>query len=329
MGEGLIRQAIEALRSRARSSVFEFDRRSVANLKRLFAGPLPWPPHDFAALTVARALGDALAMDPARGRRILKAAAAEGALPYVVIGDSHSRHLVRRSARDGRWLLPVHFLCTGSSAQGLANPTSLSGWNHRIAALLQALGEAEAPMPVLFEFGQVDVEFVFTFKRLSEGRRAFEPDAFADFVRGTVDSYLGFLEGAVPERLRPGATVASIFPPSLSDAAWRQGYINAHIADLHGEADAGALSARLRDIDIPAEAARTAQHRQFNDRLAAGAAARGFGFLDVFGPLVGDLGTVHRPYRGLAAGRDHHLSYGALARPVVEALWSAPGLRSG
>ncbi|OYX29785.1 MAG: hypothetical protein B7Y99_12590, partial [Caulobacterales bacterium 32-69-10] len=300
MARSPLRQVVEALRAQARSSAFEFDGRTLANLRRLFARPLPWPPHDFAALTVARALGDAMAMDPARGRRILKAAAAQGALPYVVIGDSHSRHLIRRSARDGRWLLPVHFLCTGSSARGLANPASLSGWNHRVAALLSELAEADSPIPVLFEFGQVDVEFVFTFKRLSEERRTFEPDAFSDFVRGTVDSYLGFLAGALPERLKPFATVVSIFPSSLSDAAWRQGYINAHIADLHGEANAVALSQRLRAIDIPHEAARTAQHRLFNAALAAGAAARGLRFLDIFSPLIGDLGTVHRPYRGLA-----------------------------
>jgi hypothetical protein len=237
-----------------------------------------------------------------------------GAAPVAVVGDSHSTHLVRRSLREGRWLLPLHLLCTGASARGLRNPTAAAGAGVRVKAFLAEL----PPMPTIFMFGQVDVEFVHAFKRLEAGEAAFDARAFDAFAAETVDRYIGFLAEALPPALKPQARVATIFPPALSDAAWRQGYVNAHIAELHGPADLAGLA----ELEIPSLLERTRLHGRFNETLAAAARAAGLAMLDVFTPLLTTRGTVRRAHLGRGRGANHHLGYAASRTPLVEAVWS-------
>lgn len=281
--------------------------------------PLPFP--DLGALAFAGVLADRLPQRPIRVRRLIAAARAEGGLPLAVVGDSHSTHLVRRSRREGRWLLPLHRLCTGASARGLANPESAAGAGAAVRAFLALLGET--PMPVLFKFGQVDLEFVFTFKRLERRAQAFEAAAFEAFAAETVERYLAFLVEATPAALKPHALVAGVFPPALSDAAWRQGYVNAHIADLHGPADSERLAARLAELEIPSLAERTRLHAGFNARLYAAARQAGFGVFDGFDSLLGPGGVLAPALLGRAGGANHHLGYRASRGPLVEQLWAA------
>jgi hypothetical protein len=115
--------------------------------------------------------------------------------------------------------------------------------------------------------------------------------------------------------------VRSLFPPALSDAAWRTGYINAHIIDIHGPAESGDLAQRLAGIEIPDLAARTVLHRQVNALLARAAAAAGFRVDDDFTPFLGSTGTVDPRWLGAAAGTDHHLDFHAVRAPLVDRLW--------
>ncbi|HTI67376.1 MAG TPA: hypothetical protein VL460_07505 [Caulobacteraceae bacterium] len=308
---------LEALRARARRSLYEYDGRTGRAIARVFADPLPVPLLDVAALAMAQELARALTLDPARVRRLLAAAQARGAVPVAVVGDSHSTHLVRRALRDGRWLLPLHLLCTGASARGLANPAAAAGAGAKVRELLAEL----PPMPTAFMFGQVDVEFVHAFKRLETGVGAFDADEFDAFAEETVGRYIALLAEASPKGLKPLVRVATIFPPALSDAAWRQGYVNAHIAHLHGPADLAGLG----ELQIPSLAQRTRLHARFNTRLAAAARAAEFGVLDLFEPLLGGKGTVKRSLLGRAQGANHHLGYGASRRPLVEAMWGMVG----
>lgn len=309
-----LERALEPLRARARASLYEYERRTGRALRRVFAGALPFPPFDLAAMAMAPELSRALALDPSRVRRLLADAHAHGAVPLAVVGDSHSTHLVRRSLRDGRWLLPLHLLCTGASARGLANPAALAGAGSRARAFL-----ADAPaMPVVFMFGQVDVEFVHAFKRLEAGAAPFDDAGFEAFADETVARYVGFLAEATPDRLKPQARIATIFPPALSDAAWRQGYVNAHIAHLHGPADMAGLGA----LEIPSLQHRTRLHARFNAKLARAARAAGFGVLDVFEPLLGTDGALKRSLLGRGRGANHHLGYAASRGALVDRLWS-------
>jgi hypothetical protein len=90
---------------------------------------------------------------------------------------------------------------------------------------------------------------VFVFKRIETGHHWFEPEAFDQFCRRSVFSYVGFLNDHFKHH---NVAVASIFPPTLSDEAWREGYVNAHIAATEGEP-----SAQLASTD-PLKAERVA-----------------------------------------------------------------------
>ena len=288
-------------------------------VRTAFQRPLALKPVDLAALEIARALAEALPEWPARVRGLVATMRGEGAAPIAIVGDSHSTHLVRRGWQGERWMLPLHRLCTGASARGLSNPEAAAGAGAKVRQFLDAL--ALTPMPVVFKFGQVDLEFVFTFKRLEAGEAAFDPDAFDAFAAETVDRYIAFLKDATPPGLRARAHVAGVFPPALSDKAWRQGYVNAHIADLHGPADRRALTERLAKLELPSLEERTKLHNAFNARLFGAASAAGFGVMFGFKALLGPDGVAAPEHLGKAQGGNHHLGYAATRGPVLEQLW--------
>lgn len=260
----------------------------------------------------------ALAADPARALALIAALQARGACPVLIAGDSHSRLYVQRDRRGRRWLLPLHHLATGASARGLARADSRSGEGERLRGLLAGASAAGAAFPVLLVFGQVDAEFVFTFKRLEQDPPADHDDAaFEAFCRETAGAYAAFAAS-----LPRAATLAAIFPPALSDEAWRQGYLNAHIAHQHTTLDVADLAERLGATRVEGQAARTAQHRAFNGHLRAAAQARDLDILDAFGDLLDPDGVAGRDRLGPAAGRDHHLDVEAVRPALVTRLWT-------
>ncbi len=274
-----------------------------------------------AWMAASERLAEQLAVgDPLTTDRLAGAVRAGGA-PYAVVGDSHSRILVRRDRRGRDWLLPVHRLLTGASARGLGSADSRSGAGEQlrrdIAPLLRV-----APR-VLLMFGQVDVEFVHPYRRFQSGRMAFDPAEMSAFIAETVERYVEVLAGLVAPADRHRIDLVSILPPALSDGAWRQGYRNAHIAWLHGEAD-GRID--LAGLEIPPVALRAETHADFNAHLAQAAATLGFGYLDLFSPLMAGP-TVDPVFLGPMAGGDHHLDHHRTRQVVLERLW--PLLRGG
>lgn len=253
--------------------------------------------------------GDRLAAD-----RLVRAAKGR-ATPYAVVGDSHSRILVRRDHRQGAWLLPIHRLFTGASARGLGVAGSRSGAGERMRHDVEAL-LAFAPR-ILLMFGQIDVEFVHPYRRFENGRLAFDPAEMTAFVDETIERYAKVLAGLVAPADRARIDLVSILPPALSDTAWREGYRNAHIAAQHGPAD-GRIE--LDGLEIPAAPVRTQAHAAFNARLAEVAATLGYGYLDLFTPLMA-ADAVEPRYLGPAAGADHHLDYHATRSVALERLW--------
>ena|GEM_PF-1914197 len=252
----------------------------------------------------------------------LRALAGEGARPHAVIGDSHSRLLVRRARRaDGAWLTPLWWLETGASARGLGRSDARSGAGQRVRVAIDTALAATPTAPVFVKFGQVDVEFVQVFKRLERGQKGFDADVFKHFVDETIGRYVTFLAGATAPADRARVHVCSLFPPTLSDAAWRTGYINAHIIDLHGPAGERDLASALEGLEMPDLAARTVLHADFNAALADAASAQGLAFSDNMTAFLGADGVVEPRYVGPAAGQDHHLDFHASRAPMVDCLW--------
>ena len=212
--------------------------------------------------------------------------------PYLLIGDSHSLCSCIVGGSMSRPIIPIHVLCTAGSAAGLNNPASRSGYRRELSGLADALRASDGcrGLPILLQFGQVDVEFVSVFQRIARSEADFDRARFEAFCEKTVDAYGAFLAG--PFAGLGGLHAFSIFPPALADEAWAEGYVNAHVALLEGDRHADEIAALVRSIAIPTLAERTALHRRFNEHLDAMCRTRQLSFIDLFDRFIGRDGTI-------------------------------------
>lgn len=247
---------------------------------------------------------------------------AAGALPYVVLGDSHSHCYSKPLIHDDLLLAPIHMLCSGGSALGLANAKSRSGYGTAIRAFFsrQAAQAEQSTVRYLFKFGQVDAEFVSVFRRIQDRQTRFVLGDFEQFARDSVARYETFLASVLeifpyPERIK----VCGIFPPALADATWRTGYVNAHIAFLETGQQVASLAKAVRDLEIPDLLTRTHMHALYNGLLQVACARLGLVFINDFTPLLSGAGVVERVWTGGNQGNDHHLSPEVLG-PIIGAL---------
>ena len=240
-----------------------------------------------------------------------------GAAPFFVIGDSHS-HAYRRYGTAGRtWWAPVPLLCTAGSAMGLTRPSSRTGYGPKILRWAERNSSgAGQRYPVLVKFGQVDIEFVWNFRRIRDKAVAFSRSAFDGFAEQVLAEYFAFLDALASRIGSARLHVCSIFPPALNDASWKEGYVNGHVGQLEGDRSLEALAEGVRTLEIPDQVTRTQMHAAFNTGLREGCLVRGLGFIDDFHPLLGPDGILDQRYVPLTAGRDHHVGYWAVADPI-------------
>lgn len=251
---------------------------------------------------------------------VIGALARAGARPYFVAGDSHSNQYRLGGTRDSSWLLPIHLLCTGGSARGLGNPASRSGYGAHLRQALRGIDTlpGAADLPFLLQFGQVDIEFVHHYQRARDGKWALSLDDYRAFCDATLERYLAFITDLFPSSDRARVFVVSVFPPALSDDAWRQGYVNDDIARREDAPPAAELSAAIRLLRIADLRQRTEMHAHYNAGLRAACRRLGFRFVDGFTPFLGADGLVDPRYVvPEAGGAEHHLdsrqTYGTLA----------------
>jgi hypothetical protein len=232
--------------------------------------------------------------------------------PLVVISDSHGMAYLSEEVLRAARLLPVPFLRTGATARGLGDPRARAGAGEAIRRHLVDNAERIGAAPVLLKFGQVDLEFVYDYRRIRDGRAGFDMAHAVDFAHDSARRYLDFA-AALAAETRARLVVTAALPPALSDAALRQGYLNAHIAELHGELDQDALRRQLQGLEMPDWKTRTALAAAYNQALAAGCAAAGLTYYDDFTPLLGPDGVIDPDLIVWHGGTDHHLCAAAPA----------------
>ncbi len=241
--------------------------------------------------------------------------------PYLLVGDSHSLCSCIVGGSMSRPTIPIHVLCTAGSAAGLNNPASRSGYRRELSSLADTLRRSDGPggLPILLQFGQVDIEFVSVFHRAARSEFCFDRARFEAFCERTVKAYASFLAG--PFSGLGALHVFAVFPPALADKAWAEGYTNAHVALLEGDRHAGDIAAAVRSIVIPTLAERTALHRRFNEHLGAMCRARHHCYIDLYDRFIGRDGTIAARFNRFSGGLDHHLCTAAarkVIRPAVE-----------
>jgi hypothetical protein len=248
-----------------------------------------------------------------------------GARPYFIVGDSHSHNLNLTGARGGDWLLPIHLLCTAGSAAGLGNPDSRSGYGHLLQDTTNVIGSLPraGDPPLLMQFGQVDIEFVYHFRRVRDNKQALDLDDYRAFCDATLDRYIRFVIGLFEPAQRGRVFLVSVFPPALSDEAWHAGYVNGDISWRETDTSVHALSFGIRTLDIADLRQRTEIHRYFNAGLKAAAARNGFGFIDVETGFLGADGLVDPRYIvPESRGFEHHLDSRQTYTGLVDLIWT-------
>jgi hypothetical protein len=258
----------------------------------------------------------------------------KGIRPLLMIGDSHCQAYLVPQEIGGIVHIPLPMVCHGGSAAGLANPDSRSGFGTGITRFLDLHGSLvrDFELPCFFKFGQVDAEFVWIFRRAQRDETSWSMAEFETFAGRAVTRYMEFLERlSVAHDLVGQVRVLSIFPPTLSDASWHKGYVNARIGRLESDLAGDVLSAKVRQLTIPTQWQRTRLHALWNASVMAECARRGLLYVDDFQMLLDHRGLVDGAFTTGHDGADHHLAVsrmGGVARTIFGRYAATTGISS-
>lgn len=231
----------------------------------------------------------------------------DGYAKMLVIGDSHALFLIQAHPMLAAGVAPIAYICSGGSARGLGNPRSRAGYGPGILQLLERIGPQSADTVLMFKFGQVDIEFVYNFRRIDSGLTIFDLADAERYIDETAEAYVDFLRQCRAATDIPMIAM-SVFPPALNDTALKQGYVNGHIAYLHSQQEITDLSQAIAAMEMPDIATRTALHRRFNQRLGKLCRQAGIYYLAEFDQMLDENGTIAKAYVAGHDGTDHHLS---------------------
>ena len=221
-----------------------------------------------------------------------------GVRPYFIAGDSHSSHYAIAEAHGSEWLLPIHMLCHAGSARGLGNPSSTTGYGEQLRQSVDDIRSLPGTrdLPFLIQFGQVDIEFVHHFHRIRDNRRKLDLEAYRWFCAETVTRYMTYLTSLFEPAQRGNIFVISVFPPALSDQAWRHGHLNDVVVRVETGMTQQEMAAGIRTLEVANLQQRTEMHEYCNELLRNACGSHGFGFVDGFTPFLGPDRVADRKY---------------------------------
>jgi hypothetical protein len=229
--------------------------------------------------------------------------------PIIFMGDSHSRLFRQTVKRRERITIPLDILCGGGSAIGLQNKQSRSGYGSLLAEVVRAINQAKTvqrlAVPLCFNFGQVDTEFVHTYRRLKNGQFDDTDAGFEEFCAHVAKSYVGWIS----ELPTIDGVVVGINPPCLSDEyiveaylIQMQVYLQGGAVDIEKDDNFQSLAPQFRKMRFPNKITRTKNHILFNKYLHTEAAARGFKYFDSVERLLGPSGCILPIYASAVQG---------------------------
>jgi hypothetical protein len=244
---------------------------------------------------------------------LIDAILANGGLPYVVFGDSHASHYMRRLWVGDIWFAPLCFVCNAASARGLANEASLTGHGARILQWARTPGHQNHDIPIFFKFGGIDAEYLWILHRLRHGIRQFSIAEFEHFARLSVTRYADLFDQLCqfidPGRLR----ICAVFPSALVDSHWIDSFVRFNAGTPE---HAIRLAAELHEMELPDLLVRTRLRAFYNAILRAMSEAKGLVFVDDFTPMLGQDGILDRRFLPRDPN-DHHLDHTASEKALV------------
>ena len=233
---------------------------------------------------------------------------AMGALPLVILGDAFAGSYRRGSSIGMRWICPLALMPLEGGIDELLRTAP--------SALLAAQPDLDVEaIPVLWAFGQVDIEHGYLAHRLRNGIGTGDMDAFHDFAMPLAMAYMEFVAGAVPREEFALHWIAGPLPPARQ--ATDQGLTASDLVREFGRD----LPEKLAAAGVDSLLDRTLMHQSFNGKLEQAAANRGFNFLHTFDYFLAGHGVVDDQYlAGSAASLD--LNHQRMRGVIASLLWS-------
>ena len=223
--------------------------------------------------------------------------------PIVFIGDSHTR-VFRQTVTDrGSIIIPLNLLCGGGSAIGLPNMTSRSGYGARIKAAMGAITSAAERtlmrVPVCLKFGQVDIEFVHTFRRAQRMEETPSTQKFEDFCDQVITAYVIWV---AQFKLRD-IHILGVNPPCIKDAYVHEAYniqartyVNGGVADAANGTQLDDILAGFDTLKFPNQRERTKNSKLFNTKLKSECNEHAINYVCNFDDFIGTDGCIEPKY---------------------------------
>ncbi len=238
----------------------------------------------------------------------------------LISGDSHSRVFRQTIRYENRFIIPINILCGGGSASGLPNKNSRSGYGALLEDAFKSFARASRSTgiaaPLCFNFGQVDTEFVHTYRRIKDNNFTPDEHEFRDFCARLASQYVSWVKRVAPR----DAFVVGVNPPCLDDAFIREAYaiqmqvyLHGNVADANGDSLESLLPG-LESLEFPDKRGRTDYHHMLNSELEGEANRLGVGYIDSFAQFLGDGGCISPIYS--RAIKDGVLRVGARSKDI-------------
>ena len=199
---------------------------------------------------------------------------------YHLFGDSHIDCINHKDIQ--KYPLPA------SSAMGLNNPNSVSGYQETFLNLYNKINKEDK---VMLKFGQVDTEFVYYIK-LTDKEISFE-----EFAISSIDKYFKFILNHLEVK---HVIVLSIYPPFLNDVYVKRGITNLHFMDHNFKQN---LINKLNLINIPTIHERVKFNKLYNQLLKKKCHELNIPFIDLESFLLQNEESLY-----LNNDQDHHIS---------------------
>jgi hypothetical protein len=137
-----------------------------------------------------------------------------------------------------------------------------------------------------------------------------------------MERYVRFVTKLFASARRRNVFLISVFPPVMSDDAWRAGHLNDDVVRRETDMPFEQLTAGIRTLEVASLRQRTQIHAHCTQVLRAAARQHGFSFVDSFTPFLGPDGMADPQYM-LAEGHgfEHHLDSRRTRRKLEELLW--------
>lgn len=246
------------------------------------------------------------------------------AFSFHALGDSHAKYFFPDDRSNGQLRMgfdPDNLKITGSPIKA----ASIMGFRPRQSQLNTKVVVSEAASQndfLVLNFGQVDLELGYYYRRVVKGEETLETFEFSEILIKVYADFLKSISKGRAKIILKGVNLTTLGDPKFSFRYARRIVLN------NPEADSKETRQILRSV-LKSEDEQNAFHLAFNQGVKDLAAREGYGYFDVIAQtsVIGEDGVVRLDPRFAPARFDHHMANSlALQRDHILGVLRAAGV---